>query len=44
MRDLLQQLIADSLAAAPPSFTRRDAYLPAIPGKAIAMVGMRHSD
>ena len=43
MRDLLQQLIADSLAAPPPSFTRRDAYLPAIPGKAIAVVGMRRS-
>lgn len=43
MRDLLQQLIADSLAAPPPSFTRRDAYLPVIPGKAIAVVGMRRS-
>lgn len=43
MRDLLQQLIADSLAAPPLSFTRRDAYLPAIPGKAIAVVGMRRS-
>ena len=43
MRDLLQQLIADSLAAPPPPFTRRDAYLPAIPGKAIAVVGMRRS-
>ncbi|MFZ2358813.1 MAG: ATP-binding protein [Anaerolineae bacterium] len=43
MRDLLQQLIADSLAAPPPSLTRRDAYLPVIPGKAIAVVGMRRS-
>jgi hypothetical protein len=32
-----------TLALPPPSFTRRDAYLPAIPGKAIAVVGMRRS-
>jgi hypothetical protein len=43
MRDLLQQLLADSLATPPPSLTRRDAYLPAVPGKAIAVVGMRRS-
>lgn len=43
MRDLLRQLIADSLATPPPAFTRRDAYLPAVPGKAIAVVGMRRS-
>lgn len=43
MRDLLQQLIADSLASWPPPFTQRDAYLPAVPGKAIAVMGMRRS-
>lgn len=43
MRDLLQHLIADSLATSPPSYTRRDANLPTIPGKAIAVVGMRRS-
>lgn len=43
MRDLLQQLITDSLATSPLTFTRRDAYLPAVPGKAIAVVGMRRS-
>lgn len=43
MRELLRQLIIDSLAAPVPAHTRRDARLPAIPGKAIAAVGMRRS-
>lgn len=43
MRDILRQLIVDSLAAALPSFTRRDARLPAVPGKALAVIGMRRS-
>lgn len=43
MRDLLQQLITDSLASPVPHYTRRDARLPAVPGKALAVVGMRRS-
>ena len=43
MQELLRQLIADSLATPVPLHTRRDARLPAIPGKAVAVVGMRRS-
>ena len=43
MRELLQQLIADSLGTPPPPYTRRDVHLPALPGKAVAVVGMRRS-
>ena len=43
MRELLQQLIADSLSTPAPLYTRRDARLPAVPGKAVAVVGMRRS-
>ena len=43
MRELLQQLIADSLGAPPPPHTRREVHLPALPGKAMAVVGMRRS-
>ena len=43
MRELLQQLIVDSLAMPLPDFTRRDVQLPAVAGKAVAVVGMRRS-
>ncbi len=43
MRDLLQQLISDSLVSPLSHYTRRDARLPAVPGKAAAVVGMRRS-
>jgi hypothetical protein len=43
MRELLQQLIADSLTTHAPLYTQRDARLPAVPGKAVAVVGMRRS-
>jgi len=43
MRDLLQQLITDSLTMPIPAYTRRDAHLPAVPDKAFAVVGMRRS-
>jgi uncharacterized protein len=43
MREVLQRLIADSLATPIPAFTRRDAHLPNIPGKAAAVIGMRRS-
>lgn len=43
MRDLIRQKIIDSLAASVPPFTRRDVQLPAMPGKAIAVIGMRRA-
>lgn len=43
MQELLRQLITDSLATPVPTYTRRDARLPAVPGKAVAVVGMRRS-
>lgn len=43
MKDLIRQKIVDSLASSPPSFTRRDVRLPAIPGKAVAVIGMRRT-
>lgn len=43
MQELLRQLITDSLATPVPPYTRRDARLPAVPGKAVAVVGMRRS-
>ena len=43
MQELLRQLITDSLARPVPAFTQRDARLPAVPGKAVAVVGMRRS-
>jgi len=35
--------VADSLGAAVPKLTRRDVHLPAIPGKVLAVIGMRRS-
>ena len=43
MRDVIRQKLADALVFEPPPLTRRDARLPAIPGKAHAVVGMRRS-
>lgn len=43
MRDLLHQLIVDSLHTEIPSFTRRDVRLPGVKNKAHAIIGMRHS-
>jgi len=43
MRELLQQLITDSITTEIPQYTKRDAHLPAIPGKALAVIGMRRS-
>jgi len=43
MRDLIRQKIVDSLASPVPTFTRRDVRLPAIRGKAVAVVGMRRT-
>jgi uncharacterized protein len=43
MREVLRQMISDSLAAPVPPHTRRDVRLPAVPGKAVAVIGMRRS-
>jgi hypothetical protein len=40
-RELLRLKLAESLAASPPALTRRDVPLPAIVGKAIAVIGVR---
>ena len=43
MRQIIREKIVDSLASAPPEFTRRDVRLPAIPKKAVAVIGIRRS-
>jgi predicted AAA+ superfamily ATPase len=43
MRDVLRQKIADALVTPPPLMTRRDVRLPAVRGKALAVIGMRRS-
>lgn len=42
-REVFGQMIADSLAAPVPPLTRRDVHLPAVPGKALAVIGMRRA-
>lgn len=41
MRELIGQKIVDSLASAPPALTHRDVRVPGVPGKAVAVIGMR---
>ncbi len=43
MRDLLRQNIVDSLAAMPPEMTLRDVHVPAVRGKAVAVIGPRRA-
>ena len=43
LADTIQRKIADGLAIAPPPLTQRDIYLPAVPGKAFAVIGMRRA-
>lgn len=43
LRDLLRREILDAQAAPIPPFTRRDVHVPAIHGKAIAVIGMRRT-
>ncbi len=43
LRDLIRQKIIDALAAPPPDLTRRDVRLPGVPGKAVAVIGMRRT-
>lgn len=42
-RQIVRQKIIDGLAAEIPAFTRRDVWVPAVPGKAIAVIGMRRA-
>jgi len=43
MKDILTLKISDALAAQPPRLTRRDVHVPAVHGKAKAVIGMRRS-
>lgn len=43
LRDILRQKIVDAQAAAIPESTRRDIRVPGVPGKAMAVIGMRRS-
>lgn len=42
-RPIIRQKIIDAQAAAFPSLTRRDVWVPQVPGKAIAVIGMRRA-
>lgn len=43
MREVIQQKIVDSLASPVPASTRRDIRVPAVPRKAVAVIGMRRT-
>ncbi len=43
MREVIHQKIVDSLASSVPPFTLRDVRLPAVPRKAVAVIGMRRT-
>lgn len=43
IQPILDGKLADGLTAAPPELTRREIRLPQVPGKALAIVGMRRS-
>ena len=43
LRDLLRQKLADSWQQPLPRLTRRDTWIPRIPGKTLAVIGMRRS-
>jgi len=43
VHDLLQLLLAEATTAPPPPHTTRDVRLPAVPGKAISVIGVRRS-
>ena len=42
-RAVIRQKILDTQTAALPVLTRRDVWLPAVPGKAMAVIGMRRA-
>jgi hypothetical protein len=41
--ELLRLKLAESLSSSAPPLTRRDVHLPAVPGKALAVIGVRRS-
>ena len=43
LRDLLRQKLVDSWQQPLPQLTRRDTWIPRIPGKTLAVIGMRRS-
>jgi predicted AAA+ superfamily ATPase len=43
LRDTLKRKLADALMVDPPQLTRREIRLPRVPGKAMAVIGMRRS-
>lgn len=43
MRDVLRMKLAEAITASIPEHTRRDVALPEVPGKALAIVGVRRS-
>lgn len=43
LRETLKRKLADALVAPPPPLTRREIRLPKVPGKAMAVIGMRRS-
>lgn len=42
-REIIRQKIVDALAAPTRQLTRRDVWLPFVPGKAVAVIGMRRA-
>jgi len=42
-RQVIRRKIVDSLTAPAPFLTRRDVWLPAVPNKATAVIGMRRA-
>lgn len=42
-REIVRQRIVDAVAVPPPVLTRRDVRLPVVPGKAVAVIGMRRA-
>ncbi len=43
LKQVIHRKILDALAAPVPDFTRRDVHLPSVPGKAVAVIGMRRT-
>jgi hypothetical protein len=43
MREMLRLKLAEAIASPVPGFTRRDVRLPTVPGKALAVIGVRRS-
>ena len=43
IEETLREKLANGLTAPPPTLTRREIRLPAVPNKAIAVIGMRRS-